>query len=97
MNSKDLPAAILRLSISPVAYYVDRVMRLFRGEDDIVRKLIRYPMSLKASALEKDASGVLESSKSGKVYVRSNLNNVICSLNEQVCYYKDLFMIFQMC
>eukprot|EP00842_Homolaphlyctis_polyrhiza_P004727 jgi/Hompol1/5255/HPOL_001930-RA len=44
LNSKDQPAAILAISVRPKPYFVDRVMRLFRSEDEVIRKVIRFPV-----------------------------------------------------
>ncbi|KAL2917974.1 hypothetical protein HK105_202388 [Polyrhizophydium stewartii] len=43
LNTRDQPAAMLALSIRPRPYFVDRVIRLFRSEDELVRKIIRCP------------------------------------------------------
>ncbi|KAI8929906.1 hypothetical protein BC831DRAFT_441572 [Entophlyctis helioformis] len=83
IGNDDQPVAILSLSVSPRPYYVDRVIRLFRGEDELVRKVIRYPLgnsSKKSPVINRDGTAaVFDTSNPGQLYVRSNIADAVCT------------------
>ncbi|KAH6599048.1 hypothetical protein BASA50_003257 [Batrachochytrium salamandrivorans] len=80
LNSCDQPAAILALSVHPRPYSVDRVIRLFRGEDDMIRKVLRFPLSKTPLVGRNGSAAIFDSAHPTQVYVRSNTSDAICTL-----------------
>ncbi|KAH6566946.1 hypothetical protein BASA60_009227 [Batrachochytrium salamandrivorans] len=80
LNSCDQPAAILALSVHPRPYSIDRVIRLFRGEDDMIRKVLRFPLSKTPLVGRNGSAAIFDSAHPTQVYVRSNTSDAICTL-----------------
>ena len=83
MNSKKIPVAILDVQIKPLHYFVDRVIRLFRCEQELIRKIIRFPIrnSLRIPGSE-HSTPIFDTSNPNEKFVLCNNRDVVCSLSE---------------
>jgi hypothetical protein len=81
-NAKKVPVAILDVVINHRHFYVDRSMRLFRCEHELVHKVIRYPLSPSLPSISKDGSPFVQNTN--EKYLRCNNPDVICSQPESV-------------
>ncbi|KAK5666070.1 hypothetical protein QVD99_007683 [Batrachochytrium dendrobatidis] len=81
LNSQDQPAAILALNVCPRPYYIDRVIRLFRGEHEVIRKVMKFPLVNKISHINSNSTSTLyDTSNPTQVYIRCNSADAVCTL-----------------
>lgn len=76
LNIKKIPIAILDVVINPRNFYVDRCIRLFRCEHELVHKVIRYPIS---PSLPSTRDGSLMVQSTNEKFLRCNNPDVVCS------------------
>lgn len=63
--------------INPKNFYTDRCIRLFRCENELVHKVIRYQTASNIAFVAKDGSPVLENSDAK--FLRCSNPDVVCS------------------
>lgn len=73
---------MLDLRINPKNYPVNRVLRLFRAENENVRRTVRFANIKKLTSSKSGESTIFDSSNPHRKYVRCNKGDVVCSLNE---------------
>ena len=77
LSRKQVPIAILDLVVHSRNFYIDRVIRLFRCENELVHKIIRYPASSNLPSLTRDGSPLVQNSR--EKFLKCNNPNVVCS------------------
>ncbi|KAJ3342983.1 Nephrocystin-4 [Kappamyces sp. JEL0680] len=82
LNAKKVPVAFLDLVVNPLNFYIDRAMRMFHCENELVRKTIRYPISTAPSQAGVGENGIISftASPSNEKYLKCSHPDVICSL-----------------
>lgn len=81
LNTKKVPVAILDIRVNPRNYYVGRVLRLFRGENENIRRTIRFA-NLEQHPSSEKISTIYDSANPKTKYLRCNKGDVVCSLLE---------------
>ncbi len=84
LNNKKVPAAMLDIKINPRNYFVNRVSRMFRPENETIRRSIRFGLHSDSNSkkLINGTSAVYDSANPQKKYIRCNKDDVICTLSE---------------
>ncbi|KAI8910264.1 hypothetical protein EDD86DRAFT_204939 [Gorgonomyces haynaldii] len=78
-STGSLVVAVLNVLINPRNFYVDRSMRLFRSENELVHKTIRFPALSKIPLGEPDSVRMIQ--PSDEKYLRCSHPDVACQLD----------------
>lgn len=81
LNNKKVPVAILAVKINPKNYFVSRVLRLFRAENENIRRSVRFP-TLPVQNNPEAISTMYDSSNPQAKYLRCSRGDVVCAFLE---------------
>ncbi|KAJ3389717.1 Nephrocystin-4 [Lobulomyces angularis] len=97
INNKKIPVAMLDIKLNPKNYYVSRSLRLFRAENENVRRTLRFsdlpPKQKKVKG--EGNSTIFDSANPHKKYLRCNKEDVVCNITEGQNNLKEVSIKFR--
>ena len=78
LNGKGSTVSNLDIRIVPKGYFIDKSFHIFKGENEYIRKIIKYSPNLNLE----NPSQVFDPTDPRRRFVRSNKSDVVASLQD---------------
>ncbi|KAJ3034128.1 Nephrocystin-4 [Rhizophlyctis rosea] len=85
LNTQHTPVAFLSLSIVPRPHHIDKLIRLFRSENEHIRKTLRFGTNSASggvTGLNGVVSAVYDAANPGRRWLRCSSQDVVCGVGD---------------